>query len=98
MALSLILSEGGNKPDSINTEARVEIQKEGEGFAIKKIELATVGRVPGIDEAGLPEGRGGGEGELPGLEGARRGARDQRRGAPREQLSAGLRSPALPAR
>jgi osmotically inducible protein OsmC len=53
MALSLILSEGGNKPDSINTEAKVEIQKEGDGFAIKKIELATVGRVPGIDDSGF---------------------------------------------
>jgi osmotically inducible protein OsmC len=53
MALSLILSEGGNTPDSINTEAKVDIEPEGEGFAIKKIALSTVGRVPGVDDAGF---------------------------------------------
>ena len=53
MALSLILSEGGNVPDSVRTEAKVQILKEGEGFAITKIDLVTVGRVPGIDDAGF---------------------------------------------
>jgi lipoyl-dependent peroxiredoxin len=53
MAFALILSEGGNVPDSIRTEARVQILKDGPGFAIKKIELVTVGRVPGIDAAGF---------------------------------------------
>ena len=50
MALSLVLSQGGNPPDSIRTEARVQLLKEGEGFAIKKIELTTSARVPGIEE------------------------------------------------
>ena len=53
MAFALILSEGGNVPDSIRTEARVQILKDGPGFAIKKIELVTVGRVPGIDAEGF---------------------------------------------
>jgi lipoyl-dependent peroxiredoxin len=51
MAFSLILSEGGHVPESIRTEAKVQILKEGEGFAIKKIDLETVGRVPGADDA-----------------------------------------------
>jgi osmotically inducible protein OsmC len=55
MALSGILSEGGHPPASIRTAARVQILKEGDGFAIKRIELATVGRVPGIDEAAFQE-------------------------------------------
>ncbi len=55
MALSLALGQGGNPPDSIRTEARVQLLKEGEGFAIKKIDLVTVGRVPGIDDAAFQE-------------------------------------------
>ena len=50
MALALALSQGGNPPDSIRTEAKVQLLKEGEGFAIKKIELTTSARVPGIEE------------------------------------------------
>jgi osmotically inducible protein OsmC len=53
MALSLFLTQGGHEPESIRTQAHVHLLKEGEGFAIKKIELVTVGRVPGIDEAGF---------------------------------------------
>jgi osmotically inducible protein OsmC len=55
MALSVILTEGGTTPDSVRTEAKVQILKDGEGFAITKIELATVGRVPGIDQAGFEQ-------------------------------------------
>ena len=51
MAFSLVLSEGGHVPDSIRTEAKVQILKEGDGFTIKKIDLDTVGRVPGADDA-----------------------------------------------
>lgn len=49
MALSLVLGQGGHTPESVQTEAKVQILKEGEGFAIKRIDLVTVGRVPGID-------------------------------------------------
>jgi osmotically inducible protein OsmC len=55
MYLSLVLGEGGSVPESIRTEAKVQILKEGDGFAIKRIDLATVGRVPGIDDAGFRE-------------------------------------------
>jgi len=55
MALALALSQGGNPPDAIRTEARVQLLKEGEGFAIKKIDLITVGRVPGIDDTAFQE-------------------------------------------
>jgi lipoyl-dependent peroxiredoxin len=51
MFLSGVLSQGGNAPESIRTEAKLQILKEGEGFAVKKIDLSTVGRVPGIDDA-----------------------------------------------
>src|SRR6266513_4621829 len=50
MALSLILTEGGNPPEQLNTDAKVSIVQEGEGFTIDRIDLTTRGRVPGIDE------------------------------------------------
>ena len=50
MALSLVLAQGGNPVDSIRTEAKVQLLKEGDGFTIKKIDLVTVGRVPGVDD------------------------------------------------
>jgi osmotically inducible protein OsmC len=51
MQLAHMLAEGGTKADSVSTEAKVQILKVGEGFGITKIELHTVGKVPGIDEA-----------------------------------------------
>ncbi len=51
MALSLVLGNAGHEPESVETDARVHLRQQGEGFEIHKIELATVGRVPGIDEA-----------------------------------------------
>lgn len=50
MALSLMLSQAGYKPERVHTSAKVTIDKVGEGFKITKIELQTEGRVPGIDE------------------------------------------------
>jgi lipoyl-dependent peroxiredoxin len=55
MALSLALAERGAQPESIRTEARVQLLKEGDGFAIKKIDLVTRGRVGNIDDAGFQE-------------------------------------------
>jgi osmotically inducible protein OsmC len=55
MALSLVLGEGGNPPESLDTEATVHIVREGEGFAINRIDLVTRGRVPGIDDAAFQE-------------------------------------------
>jgi osmotically inducible protein OsmC len=50
MALSLILGGAGHEPESIETDARVRFDKQGEGWAITGIQLTTRGRVPGIDE------------------------------------------------
>jgi lipoyl-dependent peroxiredoxin len=55
MQLAAMLAEGGNTADSINTDAKVQILKQGEGFAITRIDLVTVGRVPGVDDATFQE-------------------------------------------
>jgi osmotically inducible protein OsmC len=51
MQFSALLEAAGHTPDSVRTEAQVDILPEGEGFAVKKILLTTVGRVPGADDA-----------------------------------------------
>ncbi|HEU5217424.1 MAG TPA: OsmC family protein [Gemmatimonadales bacterium] len=47
MALSMMLSNAGHPPASLETTATVHLDKAGEGFAITGIDLATRGRVPG---------------------------------------------------
>lgn len=49
MALANSLSKDGFKVNSINTEAKVHLEKKDVGFTITKIELDTVGDVDGID-------------------------------------------------
>ncbi|MDQ2622693.1 MAG: OsmC family peroxiredoxin, partial [Actinomycetota bacterium] len=51
MALSNVLSEGGNAPDSVQTEATVTLRVLDDGPSITKIHLECKARVPGIDEA-----------------------------------------------
>jgi len=55
MALSNILSEAGTAPESIRTEATVTLRPVDGKPTITKIELSTVGNVPGIDQAGFVE-------------------------------------------
>ncbi|KXK01460.1 MAG: OsmC subfamily peroxiredoxin [Acidobacteria bacterium OLB17] len=50
MAFSLILGKSGFTPDKIETKATVHIEKQGEGFAIPKIELVTEAKIPNISE------------------------------------------------
>ena len=50
MALSGELGRAGHEVDSVETEARVHIDKVEAGFAIKRIELITRASVPGIDD------------------------------------------------
>ena len=50
MALSAELGTAGHDPQSVETEAIVHLDKVDEGFAIKRIELNTRARVPGISE------------------------------------------------
>ena len=55
MALSAGLGQAGHNAESIETEATVHLEKEGEGFAIKRIELSSRARVPGISEEEFQE-------------------------------------------
>lgn len=49
MALSHILGGAGFKPDRINTTAKVAFEKQGDGFAITRIDLTCEAKIPGID-------------------------------------------------
>jgi osmotically inducible protein OsmC len=55
MALSNMLAKAGTPPDSIRTEATVTLRPIDGSPTIAKIELVTVGQVPGIDEAAFLE-------------------------------------------
>jgi osmotically inducible protein OsmC len=50
MALSSILAQAGNRPVSVHTDAAVTLRRVDGVPTITKIELVTVGRVPGLDE------------------------------------------------
>ena len=50
MALTLMIGEAGHESESVETDAKVHLRKQGEGFEIHKIELETVGTVPGLSE------------------------------------------------
>ena len=49
MALSGALGKAGHEPESVETTAKVHIDKAGEGFEITRVELDSKARVPGID-------------------------------------------------
>jgi len=55
MALSSILAQAGTPPESVRTDATVTLRFVDGAPTITKIELVTVGRVPGIDEAAFRE-------------------------------------------
>jgi osmotically inducible protein OsmC len=55
MALSNMLAKAGNPPDSVRTEATVTLRPVDGAPTITKIELVTVGRVPGLDAAAFVE-------------------------------------------
>src|ERR1700679_3101783 len=55
MALSNLLAEARTPPESVHTDATVTLRPVDGAPTITKIELVTVGRVPGIDEAGFKE-------------------------------------------
>lgn len=55
MAISNALSQAGHVPDSVRTEAVVSLGKIDDATSITKIDLKTVGRVPGIDQATFEE-------------------------------------------
>jgi lipoyl-dependent peroxiredoxin len=49
MALSNALAGAGFTPTSVETTAKVHLDKVDNGFAVTRIDLETVGDVPGID-------------------------------------------------
>jgi osmotically inducible protein OsmC len=51
MALSAGLERAGHAPNSIETSARVHLERAGSGFRISRIDLSTTADVPGIDDA-----------------------------------------------
>lgn len=55
MALSLMLGEGGLKPERIETQAEITLEKIGDGFEITTSHLDVVAKVPGADKAKFEE-------------------------------------------
>jgi osmotically inducible protein OsmC len=55
MALSNILAQSGHTPDAVHTDATVTLRPVDGRPTITKIELVTVGRVPGLDQAAFAE-------------------------------------------
>ena len=51
MALSAELGRAGHSAESVETTATVHLDKVEAGFAIKRIELETRARVPGVEDA-----------------------------------------------
>jgi lipoyl-dependent peroxiredoxin len=55
MALSNLLAQAGSPPDSVHTDATVTLRPVDGVPTITKIDLVTVGTVPGLDEAAFIE-------------------------------------------
>ncbi len=55
MALSKLLADAGHPPEKIDTEAKVHLEQQADGFAITRIELKTRGTVPGMSSAAFSE-------------------------------------------
>jgi len=51
MFLSKVLTDAGHPPTSVETTAKVHLEKTDAGQTVTQIELDTVGDVPGMDEA-----------------------------------------------
>ncbi|MFC0507152.1 OsmC family protein [Micromonospora costi] len=50
MAFAKALADAGSTATSVETTAKVHLDKTDAGFSVTRIELETVGEVPGIDE------------------------------------------------
>src|SRR5246127_2346293 len=55
MALSNLLAQAGTPPESVRTDATVTLRLVDGAPTITRIDLVTVGRVPGIDDAAFAE-------------------------------------------
>jgi lipoyl-dependent peroxiredoxin len=50
MALASVMADHGHPAESVRTTAKVHLRQKDEGPTIQRIDLETVGRVPGIDQ------------------------------------------------
>lgn len=50
MALSFALARAGHADGTLETTAKVSLEKEGDGFTVTRSDLTLKGSVPGIDE------------------------------------------------
>jgi lipoyl-dependent peroxiredoxin len=50
MALALALSEAGHEPDSVQTTAKIHLDKDDGGFSITRSELSTQAKVEGLGD------------------------------------------------
>lgn len=50
MAFAKVLTDAGHPPTSVDTSAQVRFEKTDAGFTVTRIDLDTVGDVPGVDE------------------------------------------------
>jgi osmotically inducible protein OsmC len=55
MALSNLLAQSGQTPDTVHTDATVTLRPVDGRPTITKIELVALGRVPGLDQAAFAE-------------------------------------------
>ena len=55
MALSFALAREGLSDGRLETEARVKLDQDGDGFKVSRSDLSLKARVPGIDEARFRE-------------------------------------------
>lgn len=55
MALSFALAKAGVTEGTLETEAKVKLDQDGEGFTVSRSDLSLKANVPGIDEAKLRE-------------------------------------------
>jgi len=55
MALSLMLSEAGVKPDTIETHAEISLDKDDSGFTITASHLTVKAKIPGLDQPKFAE-------------------------------------------
>ncbi|GAA4678606.1 OsmC family protein [Phytohabitans rumicis] len=51
MFLSKVIADSGYTPESVDTTANVHLEKTDAGQTVTRIDLETVGSVPGVDEA-----------------------------------------------
>lgn len=55
MALSFALAKAGHTDGSLETDAKVTLEKDGEGFTVTRSDLTLRGSVPGLDKARFEE-------------------------------------------